>query len=62
MEDWRHVTTTREVVSGEDSPVEKCSTRAGGIRERRRRQRQVNSDQSPHGEEQSKSKDGILQK
>ena len=41
----------REVVSGDDSSVEKCSTRVEGIRERRRRQRQVSSDQSPHGEE-----------
>ena len=52
----------REVVSGDDSPVEKCSTRAEGIRERRRRQRQVSSDQSPCGEERSESKDGILWK
>ena len=33
MEGWEHVTTAREVIRGEDSPVRKHSTRAEGTRE-----------------------------
>ena len=33
MEEWGHVTTVREVIRGEDSPVRKHSTRAEGTRE-----------------------------
>ena len=32
MEDWKHVTTAREVVRGEDSPIEGHNTKAEEIR------------------------------
>ena len=60
MEGWGHVTTVREVVRGEDSPVERCSIKVEETREKMKDQRQVSSDQSPHIEEQSGSKDDVL--
>ena len=62
MEGWGHVTTAREVIRGEDSPVERCSTRAEGIREEIKDQRLVGSDQPLYSEEQSRSKDNVLQR
>ena len=41
MEEWGHVTTAREVVKGEDTPVERCSTTVEETGERVRIQRQV---------------------
>ena len=61
MECWEHVTIVREIVRGEDSPVGKCDTREGRLREKRMMERQVSNDQSPHVEEQSRSKGSILQ-
>ena len=60
MEGWEHMTTAREVVRGEDSPVRECSPRVEGIREETTDQRQVGSDQPSHSEEQSESKDDVL--
>ena len=54
------MTIVREIVRGEDSPIEKHNTRAGWIRDKKKAEKQVSNDQSPHGEEQSESKDGIL--
>ena len=48
MEGWGDVTTAREVIRGDDSPVGRHSTRAGGSREGREDQGQVGSDQPPH--------------
>ena len=31
MEDWGHMTIMREIINGEDSPVEKHNTKAGEI-------------------------------
>ena len=45
-----------------NSPVRRHSTRAEGIREKIKDQRQVSSDQPPHIEEQSRSKDNVLQR
>ena len=42
------MTTAREVVRGEDSPVERCNTKVEEIRGKMKDQRQVSSDQSPH--------------
>ena len=60
MESWGHVITAREVIREEDSPVERCSTRVERIREKRKKKKEVDSDQSPYNEEQSRSKNGIL--
>ena len=62
MEDQGLETTVGEVVRGEDSSVEWHNTKAGEVREKRKNQRQVSSDQSPHIEEQSRSKGDILQR
>ena len=43
-----------------DSPVGRHSTRAEGIREKIKDQRQVGNNQPPHVEEQNRSKDNIL--
>ena len=56
------MTTVREVVRREDSPVKRSNTRAEGVKMKRKREKQVSRDQSPHDEEQSASKDGILWK
>ena len=48
MEGWGHVTIAREIVRGEDSSVERHSTRAGGIRDKRKVEKPVSNDQSPH--------------
>ena len=57
------MTTAREVIRGEDSPVERDGVlRVVGIGERSTKQKQVSSDQSPRNEEQNRSKDGILQR
>ena len=37
MEDWGHMTTAREVIRGEDSPVERSSTRVEGIQKKRKK-------------------------
>ena len=55
------MTTAREVIRREDSPVKRSNIRAEGIKMKRKREKQVSSDQSPHDEEQSGSKDGVLQ-
>ena len=60
MEGWEHMITAREVIRRENSPVVRCSTRAKGIREKRKKQKGVSSDPSPHSVEQSGSKNGIL--
>ena len=62
MEDWGHVTTVREVIRGEDSPVKRCNTRAGETGEKKKDQKQVSNSQFPHGEGQSRSKDDVLWK
>ena len=54
------MTTVREVVRREDSPVKRSNTRAEGVKMKRKREKQVSSDQSPHDEKQSRSKDSIL--
>ena len=60
MEGWEHTITAREVIRRENCPVERCSTRAEGMRKKRKKQKGVSSDLSPHSEEQSGSKDSIL--
>ena len=55
------MTIVREIVRGEDSPVEKHNTRVGRLREKRVTERQVGNGQSPCVEEQSGSKAGVLQ-
>ena len=52
----------REVVRGEDSPVERCNSRVEGIRETKKEQKQVRSNQPPCDEEQSRSKNDVLHK
>ena len=61
MESQGHMTIVREIVRGEDSPAGEHSTRDGGIRNKRKVEKRVSNDQSPHVEEQSGSKGGILQ-
>ena len=56
------MTIVREIVRGDNSPVEKCNTRGRGIRDRRKAEKQVSNDQSPHIEEQSRSKGGMIRK
>ena len=56
------MTTTRKVDRGEDSPVGRHGTKVEEIREEKKNQRQVSSDQSPCIEEQSGSMDDILQR
>ena len=51
MEGWGHVTTAREVIREEDSPIKRHSTRAEGIREEIKDQRLVGSDQPLHSKE-----------
>ena len=51
MKGWGHVTTMREVVRREDSPVGRCNTRAEEIREETADSRQVNGGQLHHREE-----------
>ena len=55
------MTITREIIKGEDSPVE-CvhDTRVGKVREEGNEKKQVGSNQSPHAEEQSRSRDILL--
>ena len=55
------MTITREIVKGRDSPVVKEGTREKQSKRESTVKRQVGSDQSPHVEEQSKSKDIVLQ-
>ena len=62
MEGWGHVTTVREVIRGDVSPVGRHSTRAGGSRKGREDQGQVDSDQPPHIEGRNGSRDNILQR
>ena len=59
MEGWGHVTTAREIVRGEDSPVKWHSTNMEGTRKKMENQRQVSSNQSPHIGEWSGSKDDV---
>ena len=56
------MTTAREIVRGEDSPVRQHSTRVEGIREKMGNQRQVGNDQPPHTEGQCGSKGNVLQR
>ena len=60
MESQGHMTIVREIVRGKDSPAGECSTREGEIRDKRKVEKQVSNDQSPHVEERSGSKGGIL--
>ena len=60
MEGWKHVTTMREVIREEDSPVRRSSTRVEETREEIKDQKQIANDQPPHVEEQSGNKDDIL--
>ena len=53
---------TRDYCKREDSPVKRSNTRVEGVKMKRKRAKQASSNQSPHDEEQSRSKDGILQK
>ena len=39
MKDWEHMIAVREVIRGEDSPIERCSTRVEGIREKGKKQK-----------------------
>ena len=61
MEDWEHMTTVRELIRRDDSPVGRCDTKVEETRGKMKNQRQVSSDQSPYIEEQNGSKDVILQ-
>ena len=54
------MTIVREIVRGEDSPAGERSTREGGIRDKRKVEKRVSNDQSPHVEEQSGSKGSVL--
>ena len=49
------MTIVREIVRKGDSPIEKCDTREGRLREKRTMERQVSNDQSLCIEEQSRS-------
>ena len=51
MEIWGHMTIMKEIIKGRDSPVMRHDTRVRGIIEKRKTERQVSSDQSPHAEE-----------
>ena len=62
MKDWKHMTITRELIRGGDSPVGKHSTRAERAGGEKEDQRQVGNGQSPYGEEQTRSKDDVLQR
>ena len=62
MEGWEHMITVREVTREDESPVGRHSTRARETRKKTVDQRQVCSDQPPHIEGQSRSKDDILQR
>ena len=48
MEGWGHMTTVREIINGEDSPVMKRGTRVVGIGDWKNMGRQVSSSPSPH--------------
>ena len=61
MEGWGHMTIVREIINGEDSPVMKQSTKAVAIRGQKNTEKQVSNSHSPHVEEQSESKGGVLQ-
>ena len=54
------MTTMREVIREEDSPVRRSSTRVEETREEIKDQKQIANDQPPHVEEQSGNKDDIL--
>ena len=60
MEGRGHVTTMRELVRGEDSPVEKYGAREGESRRKSMMERQVSSSQFLHVGEQSVGRVGIL--
>ena len=60
MEYWEHVTITREIIKGRDSPVARCGTRERNIRQNKSVGKQVSRGQPPHVEEQSGSKVSIL--
>ena len=51
MESQGHMTIVREIVRREDSPAGEHSTREGGIKDKRKVEKQVSNDQSPHVEE-----------
>ena len=60
MEGWGHMTIMREIINGGDSPVMKWSTRVVRVRDWKSMEKQVSNGHSPHVEEQSESKGGIL--
>ena len=60
MEGRGHMTTMRETVREEDSPVERYGIREGRLRRKSMVERQVSSSQSLHVKEQSVSRVSIL--
>ena len=61
MEGWGHMTIVREIINGGDSSVMKWDTRAVRVRDWKSTKRQVSNSHSPHVEERSESKGGVLQ-
>ena len=55
------MTIVREIVREEDSPVGKCDTGEGRLKEKRVTERQVSNDQSPRVKKQSRNKGNVLQ-
>ena len=62
MEYWEHMTITREIIKGRDSPVTRRGTRERNIRQDKNVEKQVSKGQPPHIEEQNRNKVGILQR
>ena len=60
MEYWEHVTITREIIKGRDSPVVRCGTRERNIRQNKSVGKQVSRGQPPHVEGQNRNKVGVL--
>ena len=48
VETREHMTIVREIIKGRDSPVTRCATRAGEIRDGMSTEKQVSNDQPPH--------------
>ena len=59
MESWENLTTMRDAVREEDSPVEKAKTKVEETRSEKEDQEQVSNGQPLHVEEQSRSKNVI---
>ena len=51
MEYWRHLTIVREIIKGRDSPVMRCETRGGNIRQDTSVEKLVSKGQPPHVED-----------